>query len=116
MPTAIDFLAGLGWDRVRGRIAELAAYVRERLDGRCGLRLHTPATAGLHGSLTAFRLPNTGMSWSQIRQRFWERGIEIPIIERPDGLLIRVSTHFYNTRTEIDRLAEVLPECLGVPA
>ena len=39
-------------------------------------------------------------------------GIEIPIIERPDGLLTRVSTHFYNTREEIDLLASVLPEVL----
>jgi selenocysteine lyase/cysteine desulfurase len=29
-------------------------------------------------------------------------------VERPDGLLIRASTHFYNTEEEIDRLAEAL--------
>ena len=27
-----------------------------------------------------------------------------PIVERPEGLLIRVSTHFYNTEDEIDRI------------
>ena len=32
-----------------------------------------------------------------------------PIVERPEGLLIRTSTHFYNTVEEIDQLAEVLP-------
>src|SRR5579871_6744930 len=98
VPAAIEFQTRLGWERVRGRIAEMAKYVRERLDGHCGLKLHTPATPSLHGSLTAFRLPKCGLEWHEIRQRIWERGIEIPIIIRPDGLLIRVSTHFYNTR------------------
>jgi isopenicillin-N epimerase len=39
----------------------------------------------------------------------WElHRIELPVIERPDSLLIRVSTHFYNTTNEIDLLADVL--------
>jgi isopenicillin-N epimerase len=111
-PSAIDFLARLGFDAVRARIAELAAYVRGKLDGCFGLRLHTPTTKGMHGAMTAFRLPDLGLPWHEIRQRIWQRGIEIPIIERPDGLLIRVSTHFYNTPGEIDRLGEVLPDVL----
>jgi isopenicillin-N epimerase len=37
----------------------------------------------------------------------------VPVIERPDGLLVRTSTHFYNTEAEVDRLAEVLPGMLG---
>lgn len=112
VPRAIDFQAGLGWTRIRQRIADLARFTRERLDGRCGLALHTPTHPELHGAMTAFRLPATRWTWWQLRQRFWERRIEIPIIERPDGLLLRVSTHFYTQTAEIDRLAEVLPEVL----
>src|SRR4029078_10442265 len=37
VPAAIDFQARLGWDAIRARIAELAAHVRARLDGRFGL-------------------------------------------------------------------------------
>jgi len=114
VPDAIEFQARLGWPHIRERIAELAAYARHRLDGRCGLTLHTPPTAGMHGALTAFRLPPTPLPWHVIRQRLWERGIEIPIIERPDGLLIRVSTHFYNTKQEIDALVDALPAALDV--
>jgi len=37
------------------------------------------------------------------RTFLWERfRIEAPIVERPEGLLLRVSTHFYNTEEEID--------------
>ena len=38
---------------------------------------------------------------------------QLVAIERPDGLLLRISTHFYNTEEEIDRLAGALPGWLG---
>lgn len=113
VPAAIQFLENIGFDRIRTRIAELVEHTRGRLTGLCGLQLATPAAAGLHGALTAFRIPSRiRMEWHEIRQRFWERGIEIPIVVRPDYLLLRVSTHFYNTQAEIDALAEAVREVL----
>ncbi len=110
MPAAIDFQAELGWDAIRGRIAELAGYVRRRVGAVPGLRPATPDAAGMHGALTAFRLP-AGTDAAALRRDLWERHrIEAPVIERPDGLLIRVSTHFYNTEEEVDRLAAALAE------
>lgn len=112
VPTAIDFQAEIGWERIRGRIAELAGYVRQRLDGVAGVHVVTPAAPALCGALTAFRLP-AGVDAADLRRRLWDEfRIEAPIIERPDGLLIRVSTHFYNSTAEIDRLAEALPRVL----
>jgi isopenicillin-N epimerase len=112
VPSAIAFQADLGPERIRGRIAELAAYTRARLDGLAGLRLATPAHPQLHGSMTSFRLPE-GVDVVALRRRLWEGPrIEAPIVERMEGPLIRVSTHFYNTAEEIDRLAEVLPVLL----
>ena len=68
----------------------------------------------MHGSLTAFELPIRGAdAAARLRTAIWKHRIEIPIIERPGRLLIRVSTHFYNTFGEIDRLAEVLPSGLA---
>jgi isopenicillin-N epimerase len=115
VPQAIDFQGGLGWDAIRCRIDVLTAYVRERLDGRAGLRLATPPESGLHGAMTAFQLPD-GVRAPPLRQALWEKHkIEAPIIDRPDRLLIRVSTHFYNTPEEVDRLADALPELLAQP-
>ncbi len=109
VPAAIDFQAELGWERIRGRIAELVAYVREHLGG---LKPATPAHPALHGAMTAFRLP-AGTEAAALRRDLWERfRIEAPVIERPEGLLLRVSTHFYNTEAEIERLAEALPVLL----
>jgi isopenicillin-N epimerase len=114
VPAAIDFQACLGWDAVRARIAELAAHTRARLGAVPGLRVATPVHPALHGAMTAFRLP-TGTDTAALRRRLWEpHRIEAPIIERPEGPLIRVSTHFYNTTEEVDRLAAALPALLGV--
>ena len=44
--------------------------------------------------------------------RVTRRRIEVPVIERPDQLLLRVSHHFYTTEAEIDTLAAALREIL----
>jgi isopenicillin-N epimerase len=112
VPTAIDFQRKLGWERIRGRIEELVRHVRQRLSGRAGLVPWTPERPELHGAMTAFRLP-AGVDAVVMRRRLWEDyRIEVPVVERPDGLLLRISTHFYNTEAEIDRLAEALPVLL----
>lgn len=107
VPKALDFQTELGWNAVRARIAELADYTRKTIN----LPLATPAVPGLHGAMTAFELP-AGASAAKLRKELWDRRIEIPIIERPERLLLRVSHHFYTTEAEIDRLAEVLPRVL----
>jgi isopenicillin-N epimerase len=109
VPVAIDFQAEIGWERIRQRNAGLAAYARRRLGEVPGLQLHTPIQPELHGFLTAFRLP-ANTEAPALRDRLWKHRIEAPIVERPDGLLIRVSTHFYNSEEEIERLADVLSD------
>lgn len=111
VPAAIDFQAEYGFDAVRARIAELAAYAR-RVIGGLGLPPATPSAPGLCGALTAFELP-PGTSAPALRKELWARRVEIPVIERPERLLLRVSHHFYTTEAEIDRLAAVLRE-IGV--
>jgi isopenicillin-N epimerase len=108
VPAAIDFQAELGWANVRARIAELAEYTRLAIP----LPLATPAAPLMHGAMTAFELP-AGTSAPKLRKELWVRRIEVPVIERPDRLLIRVSHHFFTTEGEIDQLAAALPEALA---
>ena len=132
VPTAIDFQEGLGWEPIHSHVAQLTRYVRECLGSLPELNLATPAEPSLHGAMTAFRLPE-GIDPVALRQNLWQRyRIEVPIIdwfERfvsraalspqpqtvPWRYLVRVSTWWYNTEEEIDRLAaaltELLPEC-----
>ena len=112
VPQAIDFQDGLGWARIRAHIAELGAYVRTKIGRGVGLEEATPAHPALHGAMVAFELP-AGTDPVVLRRNLWEKfRIETPIIERPERLLIRVSTHFYNTEDELDRLASALPALL----
>ncbi|QEL14531.1 aminotransferase class V-fold PLP-dependent enzyme [Limnoglobus roseus] len=109
-PAAIAFQEALGWDAVRDRHAELAAYSRRVYD-KLGLKLATPADRRMSGSMTACELP-PGVNVPALRAKLWEHRIEIPVNERPDRMLLRISHHFYTTEAEIDRLADVLPRAL----
>ncbi|MGH9676576.1 MAG: aminotransferase class V-fold PLP-dependent enzyme, partial [Candidatus Acidiferrum sp.] len=111
VPAAIEFLSELGFGRMQQRMRELVRHVRSRLIGLCGLEPATPEAVNLSGPLMAFELPS-GHDAMTLRNRLWERRIEMPVIERPDRLLVRTSTHFYNTEDEINRLANELPEVL----
>lgn len=106
-PDAIAFQAALGWGNIRDRMAELAAYTRDRIR----LPPATPAGRLQSGAMTAFELPG-GLDVLKLRKALWDHRIEVPVIERPDRLLLRVSHHFYSTEAEIDRLAAVLPTLL----
>ena len=111
VPSAIEFQHALGFEQIRQHNERLVQYVRERFAGITALSLATPAHAALHGFLTAYRLP-AHVKAPLWRSVLWDHFcIEAPIVERPEGLLMRISTHFYNTEEEIDRIgnaAEIL--------
>jgi isopenicillin-N epimerase len=111
VPEVILFHEHLGVAAIRHRHHVLSDRVRLQLDGLGGLQLATPARAELRGGLTAFRLP--AVNPLALRQALWEKyRIEINIIEHAEGNLLRVSTHFYNTEAEVDRLALALRDLL----
>ena len=108
VPAAIDFQSSLGWGAIRNHNAQLVAHVRDRLGRIRGLTPATSVHPALHVFMTAYRLPATvdAVAW---RRELWECfRVEVPIVERPEGLLVRASTHFYNTNEEIDRLADAV--------
>jgi isopenicillin-N epimerase len=110
VPTALDFQGELGWENVRRRAEELGAYTRQVVGG-LGLPAATPAGPGMSGTMTAFTLP-PDTDPVRLRRELWDRRVEVPVIDRPDRQLIRVSHPFFTTETEIDRLAAVLREVL----
>ncbi len=116
VPEAIDFQAGLGFDAIRQRQRELAAGAKRLF---AFLPPATPASQEMSGPLSAFEAP-PGTDPARLRKELWEERIEVNVIERPDRLLVRLSTNFYNTADEARRLAGLLPamlaRCTGGPA
>jgi isopenicillin-N epimerase len=112
IPEAIGFQAALGFDRIRARHRELVAHVRRRFAPIVGLNPATPESAALSGPLMAYELA-PGFDPVRLRKAIWDARFEMPVVERPDRLLIRTSTHFYNTEAEVDCLAEALPGMLA---
>lgn len=112
VPAAIAFQQELGWKHLEARQRDLAGQARARLDGCAGLRLVTPDHPELCGAITAYRLPRGEPQ--AIRNQLWERHrIEINMIEHAAGPWLRVSTHFYNTPAELERLAQAMPRVLA---
>ncbi len=113
IPAAIRFQENIGFVPIRQQIRELSQYVRKRMSEIAGFPEETPNHPDLSGALTAFRLPHSSPRAATIwRKEIWKHRIEIPVIEKPDRLMIRFSTHFYNTRYEIDQLINRLPSIL----
>ncbi len=123
VPEAIAFQDNIGFAEIRARNESLVKTVRSILGDELGLELNTPQHEELHGFMTAFWVGRGRETVAQrgrgqeicaqraveLRKGLWERfRVEVPVVERPDGLLVRASTHFYNTEAEIERLAEAL--------
>jgi isopenicillin-N epimerase len=115
LPEAIDFQAALGYERIRARHRELVRHVRSRFADFADLRPATPENPASSGALMAYEVSGArgGGDPALLRKALWDARIEVPVIERPDRLLIRTSTHFYNTEAEVDRLANSLPGILA---
>ena len=108
VPCAIDFQQQMGFEQIRQHNERLVQHVHDRFADIRDLSLATPTHPLLHGFLTAYRLP-ASVQAPHWRKVLWERfRIEAPIVERPEGLLLRVSTHFYNTKEEIDRIVDAV--------
>lgn len=113
LSATLDFHQRLGIAAIRQRHFELSERVRQKLDGLAGLRCITPAHPELRGGLTSF-LPPPHEPLA-VRAVLWgKHRIEHNLVEHPEsGNFLRISTHFYNTEEEIDRLANVIPEAFA---
>src|SRR5262249_53961711 len=78
VPSAIDFQTELGFDNVRSRISELAAYTRKVIGEGIGLPLATSPAPELSGAMTTFGLPSSARA-PELRKELWARRIEIPV-------------------------------------
>lgn len=107
LPEVFAFRRCLGSETtIQRRSRTLAKYARERLSA-VGLKPATPRNPALSASMIAFELPRHHPLVR--RNTLWEKHrIECPVTVAAGRHFLRVSLAWFNTRTEIDRLAQVL--------
>jgi len=115
---ALEYLMGLGMDRIDATEQALFAYARERLDAID--RIVAVGTAAHKAAVYSFTVE--GVHPTDIGMALDTRGIAIrtghhcaqPIMDHYGlSATARASFAFYNTREEVDRLADALEQVLG---
>ncbi|MDE2726764.1 MAG: aminotransferase class V-fold PLP-dependent enzyme [Gemmatimonadota bacterium] len=109
---ALDFLDSIGMDAIFARDRMLSDYLKEQLMEMPGISLGTSTDHALSSpGITSFGVE--GWDTSLLRGILrGKAGIVVSRDQRRSHDMIRVSTHFYNTPAEIDRLIEVMKEIL----
>jgi selenocysteine lyase/cysteine desulfurase len=95
---AVEYLEGIGRDRIAERVLALNMYLTLRL-GRESFEVLSPGGEHRSGQ-TLVRLPDP----PRARAYLLERGIHVT--EKPEG--VRVSTHFYNDENDVDACVDAL--------
>ena len=106
---AVAFQQEIGQDRVAARSLTLVTYLREACKDLDWIDLLSPTHPEMSGSITTLMLK--AQSGPNIGHALFNRyRITAPVSCEVDGQSIRVSTHIYNKREEVDRLVEALIE------
>jgi len=115
LAAAVEYLSGLGMERVRAHERELTAYMLERLSALSGVRPVGPPEAERRGGLVSFTVE--GMHPHDVAELVSRRGVCIraghhcaqPLMRCLGvGATARASVGVYNERADIDALAAAL--------
>jgi cysteine desulfurase/selenocysteine lyase len=114
---SIDFQLAIGKERIEERMRALAGHFRQQAGRIPGVELYTSSDQNLSAGMTSLRLRNVPPKRLReyLRQRHdvyvagRTRGSRYPA--DPHGVEgIRVSTHYYNTFENVNRVLQALEE------
>jgi cysteine desulfurase / selenocysteine lyase len=104
---AIGFLEEIGMNRVEGRVKELSTYLQQQLlSFGSKIEMLTPQEAASRLSMIAFRIP--GKDFMAFNTIALKNNFRIRVVPESGLNALRVSTHIYNSREEIDRFVELV--------
>jgi isopenicillin-N epimerase len=107
---AIDFQNTIGKARIEQRVRMLHARLREKVATLPGVTIYTSPHAELSCALLGFTFPNL-KNQDIVDTLLGRHGVYIRTIAY-DLNAVRVSTHYYNTEQQVDRLIEGLQDIL----
>ena len=106
---AVDFQLSIGRERIEARGRELAEYGKTLFTRLPGVKLLTPRDPAMCGSMAAYTLPPLD-DGEKLKTALRVRGLIVPAGADPTGGRMRISTHIYNAREELDLLEEAFRE------
>ena len=104
---ALDLYRALGPGRVETRVRYLASRLRQSLREQPGVRLLTPTGMDLSCGITTFRTHDMDACAMAVWLRR-DHGIQVKPITTDRWQGLRVSTHYFNTPEELDRVVTAL--------
>jgi selenocysteine lyase/cysteine desulfurase len=112
MAAAIDFLEWIGTDNVYRRIKRLGKYTQDNLVA-LGDRIEmlTPTEDISRSGVIGFRVQ--GVDFQKIFNTCMENKIRIRAVPENKLNSLRVSTHIYNSRNDVDKFIDVLKTIMG---
>ncbi|MBT7859990.1 MAG: aminotransferase class V-fold PLP-dependent enzyme [Gemmatimonadetes bacterium] len=118
----MDFHNVLGRDRVEARTRQLTRYLRQQLSTIPSLTPVTPDDPELSAAMTSYTvegLASVSGLFSELKKRHINvkstgyssvvLGIQVPV---SNVRVLRLSTHIYNSESQIDRLAEAIRDII----
>lgn len=106
---AIEFHNNIGREKVELRIRELNTYLRGKLREIPRLEIKSPSEPKNYCGMVAFKI--NGINSEDICRILREKWkMEVRFVHEYSYNLVRVSTHIYNTFSELDKFCEALKE------
>jgi selenocysteine lyase/cysteine desulfurase len=105
MAAGVSFLEGVGLDAIQSRSAELVDRLRARLAGAPGVVDFTPTDPTLRTGIVAVAVD--GLTDGALRDRLRAKNFKLRANRGPGDLNgVRICCAFFNTESEIDRVAD----------
>ena len=118
---AVDYLATLPADEVAAHERSLMAYAMERLNAIPGMRIYGPESVEERSAVVSFTMGDahphdisTILDSEGVAVRAGHHCAQLVMKKYGVSATARASFYFYNTRDEIDRLAEALEVVRGI--
>lgn len=105
---AIEWMENIGMENIENRVRDLGSYTRKKLELIPEIEFLTPAEEKSRAAVNGFRLK--GLTYQQVTEAAAKENIRIRGVAEAGLNSIRVSTHVYNQKEEIDALSEVLTQ------
>lgn len=116
VPRAIQFMSGIGWEKIMAHNHAMAAWVQQLLCGMWHVSSISPLDGSMLGSMATLALPKalgdlTESDAAVVQQKLYDRyRIEAPLMRWGGRTYVRPCCQIYNTADEYERLGNAVLE------